>query len=114
MINEKVEKKIVDAINEKALQNNCKIIAIGNTEDHIHVLVKISTTTVISNMVKDFKATSSYFVNQRSNENLYWQDGYGVLSISMAAVDKVKNYIENQKQKHSSNEINEYLEKACE
>ena len=40
----------------------------------------------------------------------YWQDGYGVVTISPGAVHSVKKYIRNQKEHHTKNNLNDELE----
>jgi putative transposase len=109
MINEDMEPDIHEIFKVKAQKHNSEIIAIGNTNDHIHTLVKISTQTVISEMIREFKGSSSYFINQNRGK-LYWQDGYGVLSVSLSAVDTVKKYVENQKTHHMARKIMKQLE----
>lgn len=43
--------------------------------------------------------------------NFYWQNGYGVFSVSQSQVNVVKNYIENQKEHHQKKVFkDEYLE----
>ena len=104
LIVEEIEKDIYAIIHVKAKEHDSEIIAIGNVQDHIHVLVKISTKTQISKMVSGFKGSTAYFINHNSKNRLYWQNGYGILSVSLPAMDTVKRYVENQKNKHKSNE----------
>ena len=41
--------------------------------------------------------------------NFYWQDGYGAFSVNPAEIEKVINYIANQKQHHNKLSLqNEY------
>lgn len=109
LISENIEPNIYEIIGMKAKKYNSDLLMIGSTLDHIHVLVKISTRTMISEMVREFKGATSYFINQRGG-TLYWQDGYGAISISMSAIDKVKKYILNQKIHHAAKEVIEQLE----
>ena len=88
------------------------MIEIGNGYDHIYVLIKISVKTVISEIIKEFKGSTSYFINNRNKGTLYWQDGYGVVSVSILAVKTVQKYIQNQKTRHINNETIEDLEKT--
>jgi len=111
LIKEEIEEDIKQIIKTKAKKYNSEVIAIGNTFDHIHVLIKISTKTVISEMIRELKGSTSYFVNNSGRGNLFWQNGYGVLSVSLPAVETVEKYVQNQKNKHLSNDTIEYLEK---
>jgi putative transposase len=100
MINETIEKTIYPIIESKVEIHKAKIIAKGNTMDHIHLLLSISPVTNIAVLVKEIKGTTSYFTNHKTRENLYWQDGYGVLSVSKSGLEVVKRYVENQKDHH--------------
>ena len=109
-ITEPMERDIYELIKLKAHKYESEIIAIGNTYDHIHVLTKVSPKIAIMEMIREFKGSSSYFINNRAGGILYWQDGYGVLSVSPSAVNTVKNYVENQKIRHESKKTLERFE----
>ena len=95
-----IERSVADIIKMKAAKHKAKVIALGNTFDHIHVLVATHPDTVISAMVKEMKASSAYFVNQSLGQLLYWQETYGALSVSKNGLDKVREYVINQKVHH--------------
>jgi len=64
-------------------------------------------------MMKEIKGSTAYFVNHNTEGTLYWQDGYGVLSLSRSGLTKVKEYVENQKKHHEENiSIIKVLEKS--
>lgn len=111
-LTEDIEQSIADIIKMKAESQKAKVIAIGNTIDHIHVLVSIHPDTVISTMIKEMKATSSYFVNHNLGKALYWQEGYGALSVSKKGVEKVRDYVMNQKKHHTQKTIVELFENS--
>jgi len=56
----------------------------------------------ISDTIKQVKGSSSHFINQQNilNEKFAWQTGYAAFSVSESAVEKVFEYIKNQKQHH--------------
>ena len=112
MINKDIENSISAITKEKCRKFNSTLIAMGNTEDHIHLLFTINPDTKISEIVKEIKGSTSFFVNQKMNQNLFWQNGYGALSVSKSGVDFVKKYIENQKEHHRNKvELVDVLEK---
>lgn len=113
MINEEVESNIHSIINEKANKHKANTVAIGNTLDHIHLLLSISPETSIAMLIKEIKGSSSFFINHKTKQVLYWQDGYGALSVSKFGLEKVKMYVENQKTHHKvRKDIIEILEKC--
>lgn len=44
-----------------------KVYAIGGMADHIHLLVSIKPTIAISDLVRDIKANSSKWINEKKN-----------------------------------------------
>ena len=95
-----IENTIYPIIKSKISSHKACVIAKGNTMDHIHLLLSISPDTNIAVLVKEIKGTTSYFTNHKTQDSLYWQDGYGVLSVSKSGLEIVKRYVENQKNHH--------------
>ncbi|WP_366935797.1 IS200/IS605 family transposase [uncultured Chryseobacterium sp.] len=75
-----------------------KLFAVFAMPDHIHMLVSISPTILISELVRDIKAGSSKFINEKgcTHGKFNWQEGYGAFSYSKSHVDSVVKYILNQ------------------
>ena len=112
MKKEDVETRIKEIIKEKVSRHKSEIIALENTEDQVQLLLAISPESKISELVKEIKGSSSYCINQKSGGNLYWQDGYGILSVSKSGLDVVKRYVQNQKEHHiKDNNLIKILEK---
>lgn len=92
---------------------NQKLFAVFAMPDHIHILVSMSPTVSISDLVRDIKAVSSKFINEKKwiNGKFNWQEGYGAFSYSKSSVDSVVNYILNQEQHHKKKTFkSEYLD----
>lgn len=100
MINQEVENVLYDILKEKVSKHKAQMIAWGSTTDHIHILLSISPETCIAMLVKEIKGASSFFINHKTKGNLYWQDGYGVLSVSKSGIETVRQYVEKQKEHH--------------
>ena len=94
-----------------------KLFAVYAMPDHVHMLVSMSPTITISDLVRDIKAGSSKFINDQKwmTEKFNWQEGYGAFSYSKSSVDVVVKYILNQEEHHKNksfkNEFLEFLEK---
>ena len=101
MINPNVVLNIQNIFQAKCQKFDIQLIAIGNTEDHIHVLLSMNPTVRLSEFIAEVKGATSYFVNQQTKDSLYWQDGYGAVSVSKSALNTVKRYVENQKEHHA-------------
>ncbi|MEG0761219.1 MULTISPECIES: IS200/IS605 family transposase [Chryseobacterium] len=90
-----------------------KLFAVFAMPDHVHILVSINPNISISDLVRDIKAGSSKFINDKKwmTEKFNWQEGYGAFSYSKSNVDLVVKYILNQEEHHKNKSFkNEYLE----
>lgn len=90
-----------------------KLFSVYAMPDHVHILVSISPSIVISDLVRDIKAGSSKFINDKKwiNGKFNWQEGYGAFSYSKSSVDSVVKYILNQEDHHKKKKFkDEYLD----
>lgn len=86
-----------------------KLFAVFAMPDHIHILVSLSPTITISDLVRDIKAGSSKFINDNNwmNGRFNWQEGYGAFSYSKSSVDSVVKYILKQEEHHKNKTFKE-------
>lgn len=106
---EELFKYIAGIINNKRQ----KPIAIGGVADHIHVLFGIGPDFKVSELIRDVKANSSRFINQKGfvRGKFYWQEGFGAFSYSRSQIDTVAKYVMNQEKHHAKKSFkDEYLE----
>lgn len=90
-----------------------KLFAIFAMPDHVHLLVSISPNVLISDLVRDIKAGSSKFINDKKwiIGKFNWQEGYGAFSYSKSHVDNVIKYILKQEEHHKKRTFKEeYLD----
>lgn len=89
-----------------------KLFAIYCMPDHVHILISINPDCRISDLVRDIKASSSSFIQEKLNMSEFrWQEGYGAFSHSKSQVDNVVNYILNQPLHHKAKTFREeYVE----
>ena len=86
---------------------------INGTEDHIHILLAIKPTVLLSDVVRDIKANSFRFINEKNRVKgeFEWQGGFGAFSVGHSQVNMVVNYILNQEEHHRNKKFEEeYLE----
>lgn len=106
---EELHKYIVGIIRNK----NQKLIAINSMPDHVHLLIGLSPNMALSDLIRDVKANSSRFINEKRwvRGKFNWQEGFGAFSYSRSQLNAVVNYIENQEKHHSIRPFREeYLE----
>lgn len=90
-----------------------KLVAINGMPDHIHILIGLKPNAALSNMVRDIKANSSRFINERKwiAGKFEWQKGFGAFSYSHSQLTKVIDYIRNQEEHHRTKSFREeYIE----
>lgn len=83
---------------------NQKLYAIYIMPDHAHLFISINPSKSISDLVRDIKANSSRFINEKGwiKGKFAWQDGYGAFSYSKSQSANVVNYVINQPNHHKS------------
>jgi len=74
------------------------ILAVGGTEDHVHILLHLPPKISLAKAVLLLKSNSSKWMNEVTEFS--WQEGYGAFSVSASNLDAVIRYIRNQRQHH--------------
>jgi putative transposase len=90
-----------------------KMIVINNVPDHLHLLVGLRPDSSLSDLVRDVKAGSSKFINEKHwvTGRFSWQEGFGAFSYSRSQLGRVIRYIENQQKHHARKSFREeYVE----
>lgn len=90
-----------------------KLIAINNMPDHLHLLIGLRPDASLSDLVRDVKAGSSKFINEKHwvVGRFSWQEGFGAFSHSRSQLGVVIHYIENQQSHHAKQSFrDEYVE----
>nr|MBA2422756.1 transposase [Chitinophagales bacterium] len=90
-----------------------KSLAVNGWQDHVHAFFGIEPSESISDLVRDIKANSSKWVNERRflKDKFRWQEGFGAFSYSKSQRDTVIKYIMNQEQHHNRKTFREeYLD----
>jgi putative transposase len=86
------------------ITNNKKqtMLAINGVEDHMHFLLWMRPTVLLSDVIRDIKANSSKFINEKGwvKGRFEWQAGFGAFSVGHTQVDMVTNYIKSQEEHH--------------
>ena len=98
-----IEHKIYHFISEQFREQGCLVSIINGMPDHVHCLFLLSPQKSIAEVIKQIKGSSSHYINQNNLivDKFSWQTGYAAYSVSESVVDKVHNYIHNQKQHHA-------------
>ena len=79
------------------------VIRINSMPDHLHILVGIAPDVAVSDLVRDIKANSSKWINEKRwvVGRFEWQTGFAAFSYAHSQLDVVVRYIKNQEAHHS-------------
>ncbi len=79
-----------------------KLMIINGVPNHIHILLGTKPNCNLSDLVRDIKANSSRWINEKGliDGKFEWQSGFGAFTVSQTHKDVVINYIKNQKEHH--------------
>ncbi len=85
-----------------ARENKMKALAIGGTEDHVHLLLSLPSTLSVAKAMQLIKGGASKWVHDTFPEHdaFAWQEGYGAFSLGIADLSRTIAYIENQAEHH--------------
>ena len=89
-----------------------KMLQINGVADHVHLLIGMKPNIALSDLVRDVKAGSSKFINEKHwvKGKFNWQEGFGAFSYGHSQLDQVIQYIRDQEKHHQQNSFkNEYL-----
>ena len=98
LITSEIEPRLFRHMVENSYSLGCNIIAINGYEDHVHLLIQIPPKYAVADVVKKLKGPSSF-----DFQDLFWQRGYGALTVSERNLNAAIDYINRQKEHHSQN-----------
>ncbi|WP_138431661.1 IS200/IS605 family transposase [Fodinibius saliphilus] len=97
------EHQLQSYIRDHAEDQELKILAIGGTQTHLHILLTMPPKFPVSKAAQIIKGSSSRWLNKYhfDKEKFRWQKGYGAFSINKSLLPTTINYIKRQKEHHS-------------
>ena len=113
IIDKSWQQELFSIIGNLINESNSKTIIVNGVEDHVHCFFGMKPSVSVSEVMKNVKAKSSKYINDRylTKSRFEWQKGYGVFSYSQSQVSTVYNYIKNQEAHHRKQSFSaEYVE----
>jgi putative transposase len=83
-----------------ARNNGCPSLQVGGVDDHVHLLLALSRTLTIAQLVEHLKTGSSKWLKTKGLDGFAWQGGYGAFSVSANDSAAVVAYIAGQEEHH--------------
>ena len=104
--------KLFAYIDGIVVNQNAMVIQIGGVPNHIHILCTLPRIVSMANFVEEIKKCSSRWIKTLDSyySKFTWQGGYGIFSVSASQVQKVKDYVTNQKEHHRKKTFQEEYE----
>jgi len=91
------------------------ILETGIVSTHIHLLVRLSTTsTSMARLLQGFKGGSATRINRefigRKDHRLRWAPSYSAKSVGEVSLDRVRQYVRRQAEHHPDERISGWPE----
>jgi putative transposase len=102
-----IENAVFDFLRTQAENMKCAVYAVNGWVDHVHMVLSIPPTLSVVEVVKQVKGASSHKFFE-----LYWQDGYGALTVGRRNLDIAIAYVCRQKEHHSAQTALKWLERC--
>ena len=89
-------------INGIVKKRNSNLVSINGTGNHIHMLIELSSTVALSDLVRDIKQSSSKWMKTQPVFCQFsgWGKEYGAFTCSSRNLEGIKSYIACQKEHH--------------
>ena len=102
LITEDIEEELYNYIGGICKNLKCNPLKIGGYKNHVHILCLLHKNVALSNLIEKIKSHSSKWIKTKGDKFkiFYWQNGYGSFSVNPREVNKVVDYIKNQKEHH--------------
>ncbi len=75
---------------------------VGGVDDHVHLAVRLKSTTTVAGIIEEIKTTSSKWIKPLAPglQSFAWQSGYGAFSVSPRYLKELVTYIGSQEEHH--------------
>ena len=102
----------LELLNDEIKKRGGQPIRHNAMPDHVHALVQLPPTVLLSEFVGQLKGATAYRVNHELQPKfkLRWQEGYGILTLRAGDLQKVSDYIDHQEEHHRTGRLSETLE----
>lgn len=112
IITDSLREELINHIKKNAKEKSIFISELNCVADHIHCLISLGTSQNIADVIRLIKGESSHWVNDKglTKTKFGWQDDYYAVSVCESQVNRVSEYIKNQKEHHKRKSFSEEVE----
>ena len=114
LVTPEIEAHVYAAISARCHQLNAVALAVGGTEDHVHLLARVPPLLSPAELVREVQTASADLILNRVRPGwlFEWQAAYGAFSVSQDATARAIQYVRNQKVLHASQSVWEEWERC--
>ena len=101
-ISKDIQKELYDYMAGIAKAYHVFVHEIGGIEDHVHILISLPRVLTVSKFIEELKKGPSKWIKTKSTqyEKFAWQRGHGAFSIGRSGYERLRQYIQKQKDHH--------------
>ncbi len=96
LIEARWEEDLFAYLKRKAAEWDCRVLAINGWSDHVHLIIQMPAMVSVAEAVQKLKGASSH-----QFPALFWQRGYGALTVSERNLEAAVAYVRRQKEHHA-------------
>lgn len=102
LISAALESRLQNFFHDVLMESDCTLRIVSGMADHVHLLLLLHPRRSVGDVMRKLKGQSSRWINQNhlSIQKFSWEPGYTAFSVSESQVQKVFDYITNQKEHH--------------
>ncbi len=101
LIAPEMETRLDGAITAKITELREVPLAVGGVADHIHVVCSFHPTIAIAYLVQQIKGSSSHLMTHEFGADTFkWQGAYGAFTVARDALEPLRGYVMDQKERH--------------
>lgn len=105
VINKAIHLRLEEIFNSTCAKWECECSEFNTEQDHVHVLLDVNPKVAPCKLINNLKTVSSRLIRKEFGEYLadyykkpvLWSIGYAINSCGGASLEKIKDYIKNQK-----------------
>jgi REP element-mobilizing transposase RayT len=87
-------------LREEASARRAQLLCVGNADDHVHMLIELTPTVCLADLVRRMKSASSRAWNGARSTRMYWQTGYWARSVAVESAAPLMDYVTEQRDRH--------------
>src|SRR2546425_380086 len=82
-------------------------LEVKRTSDHVHVVAKLPPTISVAEFLSKLKSGSSGWAKRQTKGRFAWQVRYAAFTVSESQLDRVRQYVRDQKKHHRRKSLDE-------